>query len=264
VSEETRIFSPVGEKEIARAIVSEFAHTFDEYAESDCIVVGAGPSGLVLALYVARKGHKVLVLERNNSLGGGFWGGGYLMNKLTVRAPGNELLDEIGCPNREISEGLYVADAPHACAKLMGAACDAGAAIFNMTSCKDVVLRDDNRVAGVVINWAAVDSLPRELAALDPVAIETKVVVDGTGHEAVVATKLEQRGLIRMKGEGAMWVERSEDLIVHNTSEIHPGLVVIGMAVAPVFGVPRMGPTFGGMFLSGKRGAEIVESIIAG
>ena len=40
------IFSAVGEKEVTRAIVSRFARQFEEYVESDCIIVGAGPSGL--------------------------------------------------------------------------------------------------------------------------------------------------------------------------------------------------------------------------
>ena len=262
--QEERIFSTVGEKEITRAIIDEFAAMFRECVDSDCIVVGGGPSGLVLARDIAQKGYKVVILERNNSLGGGFWSGGYFMNKLTVRSPGQKVLDEIGCPYKEVCKGLYVADAPHACAKLMSAACDAGAVILNMTSCEDVVLRENGRVAGVVINWASVNSLPQEVAMLDPVAIESKVVVDGTGHEAVVARKLEKRGLFELKGEGAMWVEESEDLIVKNTGEVHPGLVVIGMAVAPVFGLPRMGPTFGGMFLSGKRGAEDVVRILTG
>jgi len=37
-------FSLVGEKEITRAIVTEFSKEFLEYVESDCIIIGAGPS----------------------------------------------------------------------------------------------------------------------------------------------------------------------------------------------------------------------------
>ena len=105
--------------------------------------------------------------------------------------------------------------------------------------------------------------MPREIACVDPVAIESKILLDATGHESEVVRKLEERGLIKTKGFGAMWVERSEDLIVEHTGEVHPGLIVSGMAVSTVYGLPRMGPTFGGMLLSGEKAAKIILEKLA-
>ena len=250
-------FSPVGEKDITRAIVSEFVKQFEEYVESDCIIIGSGPSGLMAGRDLAQAGKKVLIVERNNYLGGGFWIGGYLMNKVTVRHPGERVLDELGIPYKEVSEGLLVADGPHACSKLIAATCDSGVKFANMTVFEDLVLREDGRIGGAVINWTPISALPREITCVDPVAIESTMVIDATGHDAQVVRKLEERGLIKTKGFGAMWVEKSEDLIIEHTGEVHPGLIVTGMAVSTTYGLPRMGPTFGAMLLSGKVAAEV-------
>ncbi len=257
-----KLFAPVGEKEITRAIVAKFAEEFCEYVESDCLIIGAGPSGLVLGREVAAHGFKTLIVERNNYLGGGFWLGGYPMNKVTVREPAQKDLEELGVPCEKVAEGLYIADGPHACSKLIAAACDAGVKFANMTQFDDVVLKDDNAVGGAVVNWSPVSALPRQITCVDPVALESRFVVDATGHDAVVARKLEQHGLLTLAGTGGMAVERSEDLIVHHTGQVHPGLVVTGMAVSAVHGLPRMGPTFGAMLLSGKKAAHfIIEAL---
>ena len=254
-------FSKVSEKQITRAIMSEFARDFEDYAENDVTVVGAGPSGLVAAMEFAKRGEKTLLVESNNYLGGGFWIGGYLMNKVTLRAPAQAILDEIGAPYKEVEEGLYVADGPYACSKLVAAACDAGVKVLNMTQFDDVVLKKD-RVCGVVINWTAVSALPRAITCVDPVGIESKMVVDATGHDAAVVRSLQKRGLVEIKEFGPMCVEESEDAVVENTKEVYPGLIVAGMAVATTFGLPRMGPTFGAMLFSGKKAAEITAAKI--
>jgi thiamine thiazole synthase len=255
-------FSPVGEKDVTRAIVHEFTKQFEEYVESDCIIIGAGPSGLMAGRNLARAGKKVLIVERNNYLGGGFWIGGYLMNKLTVRHPAERILDELGVPYKEVSKGLLVADGPHACSKLIAAACDSGVKFANMTAFDDLVLKEDGRVYGAVINWTPISALPREITCVDPVAIESAIMIDATGHDAQVVKKLEERGLIKTKGFGAMWVERSEDLIIEHTNEAYPGLIVTGMAVSTLYGLPRMGPTFGGMLISGEVAAEVALELL--
>lgn len=257
------MFSNIKEGEITRAIVEEFSQWFQEYISSDVIIVGGGPSGLMAGRDIARKGYKTLIIESNNYIGGGFWIGGYLMNTVTFRSPSQELLAELGIPFKKIETGLYTATGPHACSKLIAAACDAGVQILNMTKVDDVVYRN-GKVEGVVINWTPVGALPRAITCVDPVAIETKIVIDATGHDACVLRCLEKRNLLKMKDFGPMDVKNSEDLVVEKTGIIHPGLIVAGMAVSSAYGIPRMGPTFGGMLFSGKKAAETAIEILEG
>jgi len=263
--EKKAIFAPVGEKEVTRAIVEGFARDLIDSVESDVIIVGGGPAGLMAGRDLAAAGVKTLLIERNNWLGGGFWIGGYLMNKTTFRAPAQKVLDELGVPYEEASPGLYISDSAHACSKLIGAACDAGLRTRNMTVFEDAVVREGDRVAGAVINWMPVGALPPQITCMDPVAIECKCLIDATGHEAGVVRQLAKRGIMKSAGTtSGMWVERSEDLVVEHTCEAHPGLIVTGMAVATTFGLPRMGPTFGAMLLSGRRAAEIALEKLRG
>ena len=166
------IFEKSSESSVTRAIISQFAKDMEGFAETDVIIVGGGPSGLMAARDLALKKVRVLVVERNNYLGGGFWIGGFLMNTITVRAPGHKILDELDIRYKMFEKGLYVTPGPLACSKLIAAACEAGVSILNMAQFDDVVLREKNRVAGAVVNWTPVSALPRQITCVDPVALE--------------------------------------------------------------------------------------------
>lgn len=252
------MFRPTTEGQVSRAIVTEFTSMLVECISSDVIIVGGGPSGLMAGKVLAERGVRTVLVERNNYLGGGFWSGGFLMNKMTIRAPADDYLRQLGVPAKEVEPGLFVADAPHACSRLVAAACDAGVRVLNMVKFDDVVIRE-GRVVGAVVNWTPVAFLPRQVACLDPICLEGRFVVDATGHDALVLASLHDKGVVKeLPGSDGMWVERSEDLVVERTGEVYPGLMLCGMAVSTAYRLPRMGPTFGAMLVSGHRVADLI------
>src|ERR1700757_2659519 len=113
------MFSPIEEKNISRALISEYYDQFIEATDSDVLIIGSGPSGLVAGRLLAEAGYRVVIIERNNYLGGGMWIGGFLMNKATMRAPSDEMLVELGIPHVEEAPGLFVADTPHFASRLI-------------------------------------------------------------------------------------------------------------------------------------------------
>ena len=97
----SKIFTDVREVEITRAIANEFHDVLIDRAESDVIIIGAGPAGLTASRELSNLGYKVLVIEQNNYLGGGYWLGGYMMNPVTVREPAQKIWDELGVPYKK-------------------------------------------------------------------------------------------------------------------------------------------------------------------
>lgn len=258
-SEPKKIFTDVSEAEITRAIATEFHNVLMDRSVSDVIVIGAGPAGLTASRELANMGLRVLVIEQNNYLGGGFWLGGYMMNPVTVREPAQKVWDELGVPYKKVREGLYLTPGPHAVSKLIAGACDAGVKFLNLTKFDDLVLKN-GRVAGIVVNWMPVSALPRNITCVDPVALEAKVIIDASGHDSVAVKRLVDRGLVEWKGMNPMYVDEGEEHVVHKTGEIFPGLVIAGMSVTETHGLARMGPTFGSMLFSGKKAAEVAAA----
>jgi thiazole biosynthesis enzyme len=254
--------APLRERDVTRQIAREYYKEFDQLIESDVIVVGAGPSGLMCARDLATMGFRSLIVEQGLALGGGFWSGGYLMNKATICAPANEILEELGVPCKQIKdcEGMYIVDPPHATAALVAAAYRAGAKILNLTKVIDLILRKEGALEGVVVNNTTAEMAGHDVIHVDPIALESRIVVDATGHDAVVVNLLHRRNLTRaVPGNGAMWVSRSEEQVMEQTGEVYPNCFVVGLAVAAVHGTPRMGPAFGSMLLSGRYGAELIK-----
>jgi thiamine thiazole synthase len=60
-----------------------------------------------------------------------------------------------------------------------------------------------------------------------------------------------------------MNAEEGESFVVEEVTEVFPGLWISGMCVAAALGGPRMGPIFGGMLLSGRQAADLIDLTLA-
>lgn len=251
----------IEERVVTGAIIERYTEKFLDSLELDVAVCGAGPSGLVAAYYLARKGLKVGVFERKLSIGGGMWAGGMMFNEIVIQKEGKGILDELGITVSPYKDEYFTVDAVEAVTGICFNAVKAGARVFNLISVEDLVVRE-GKVIGIVINWTAV-----EMASLhvDPLTIMARAVVDATGHPVEVVKVLERKMDIRLntpsgkiEGERSMWANVAEATTLENTKEVFPGLYVAGMSANATFGSYRMGPIFGGMLLSGKKVADII------
>ncbi|MBW1699805.1 MAG: thiazole biosynthesis protein [Deltaproteobacteria bacterium] len=251
------------EIEISKAIIDAYYEKLSNRISNDVVIVGAGPSGLTSAFYLAQKGLKVILLEKRLSPGGGIWGGGMAMNEAVVQDTALTLLDEIGVRYKSGKGGFFTVDAIELASGLCLSAVQSGAKLFNLITVEDVCLHGD-RITGVVANRTMISGeLP-----VDPITFSAKAVIDATGHEAIVVEALRKRGLLvdstvaEQPGEGPMDAISGEKFVVEKVAEVYPGLWVTGMSVCATFGGPRMGPIFGGMLLSGICVAELVYSAL--
>ncbi len=249
------------EQIVSTGIIDSYFKKLKESLSVDAAIVGGGPSGLVAAYFLAKKGLNVALYERKLAPGGGMWGGAMMFNEIVVQGEALHLLDEFKIKYNKYKDNYYTIDSVHATSALIYEATKAGAKIFNCTSIEDVVFHD-GKVSGIVVNWAPVH---REGMHVDPLVVMAKAVVDGTGHDCEVARTVERKNNVRLNtetgkvvGERSLSVEEAERTTIENTIEIFPGLYVSGMAANGVSGSYRMGPIFGSMLRSGEKVAGLI------
>ncbi|HOQ80916.1 MAG TPA: sulfide-dependent adenosine diphosphate thiazole synthase [Candidatus Cloacimonadota bacterium] len=250
------------EATVSSAIVQSYFKKFQDNLSLDVVVVGGGPSGLVASETLAKKGYKVALYDAKLAPGGGMWGGAMMMNELVIQKKAWHVLDEYNINYQKISDELATADSVQSTSSLIYHCTKAGVKIFSCVSVEDVIFLN-NRVSGVVINWTAIGRLEMHV---DPLMVRSKFVLDATGHPSEVVRLTAQKNNVQLNtangkivGEMSLSIDKGETSTVENTKEAYPGLFVSGMAANGVFGSFRMGPIFGGMLLSGKKAAELIE-----
>jgi thiamine thiazole synthase len=253
------LISKISDVEVSRLIVRDYFDALESALESDVIIVGGGPSGLVAGYTLAEQGVKVTIMEKRMSPGGGIWGGGKGFNRVVLEREVENILDEIGIRVDE-RDGYLVVSSVLLAAALIKKTVECGVNLLNLFAIEDVYFNENREVAGVVVNDAAYKMTNLHV---DPLTFKSRVVMDSTGHEAIVLNCLSKRGMVQLKGEDTMNAHLGEQGVIDGTREVYPGLIITGMACAQFHGTPRMGPIFGGMLLSGKKAAEVAISKLA-
>lgn len=267
-------FKPIKEATVNRAMTRRYFSDMDVYAESDVVIVGAGSAGLSCAYELTKIAPelKVAIIEQGVSPGGGAWLGGQLFSAMVIRKPAHHLLNELGVPFEDEGDYVVVKHAALMTSTLLSKVlASPNVKLFNATAAEDLVVREDPAVGryigGVVTNWTLVSLNHDTQSCMDPNVIEAKVVVSSCGHDgpmgATSVKRLARLGMVPdVPGMGALDMNTAEDKIVNNTREVVPGMVLCGMELSEIDGSPRMGPTFGAMFMSGLKAAHVAVAAL--
>ncbi|KAF7811135.1 thiamine thiazole synthase 2, chloroplastic [Senna tora] len=240
-------FQPIKESIVSREMTRRYMTDMITYADTDVVVVGAGSAGLSCAYELSKNPSvRVAIIEQSVSPGGGAWLGGQLFSAMY-----DEQEDYVVIKHAALFTSTIMS-------KLLARP---NVKLFNAVAAEDLIVKDE-RVAGVVTNWALVSMNHDTQSCMDPNVMEAKVVVSSCGHDgpfgATGVKRLKSIGMIdSVPGMKALDMNTAEDAIVRLTREVVPGMIVTGMEVAEIDGAPRMGPTFGAMMISGQKAAHL-------
>jgi len=255
----SEIKHPVSDATVTTLIAKHYFADLERAVESDVIIVGAGPAGLTCAWTLADDGYAVTVFDKKLAPGGGIWGGGMTFNKIVLQRDVEPILREADIQCDEDGGALVVDSVVFASKLIARAATHPKVTLFNLLTVVDLHATDE-RVTGVVVNSSSVEAVGLHV---DPLVFRARAVLDGTGHEAVLAKLYARRKPeTKLTREHFMNAEKGEEDTVAGTQMLAPGLFVAGMAANNVSGGSRMGPIFGGMLLSGKKAAALIKSYL--
>ena len=239
-------FEPIKESIVAREMTRRYMMDMITYADTDVVIVGAGSAGLSCAYELSKNPSiRVAIIEQSVSPGGGAWLGGQLFSAMVVRKPAHHFLDELGIEYDEQDNYVVIKHAALFTSTIMSKLlARPNVKLFNAVAAEDLIVKEE-RVAGVVTNWALVSMNHDTQSCMDPNVMEAKVVVSSCGHDgpfgATGVKRLKSIGMIdSVPGMKALDMNTAEDAIVRLTREIVPGMIVTGMEVAEIDGAPRM------------------------
>lgn len=114
------------EQIVSSGIIDSYFQKLKETLSVDVAIVGGGPSGIVAAYYLARKGFNVTVYERKLAPGGGMWGGAMMFNEIVVQKDALHVLDDFEITYKHYKDNYYTLDSVHATSALIYHASKAG------------------------------------------------------------------------------------------------------------------------------------------
>ena len=239
-------FNPIKESVVSREMTRRYMTDMITFADTDVVVVGAGSAGLSCAYELSKNPSiNVAIIEQSVSPGGGAWLGGQLFSAMVVRKPAHHFLDELEIEYDETDDYVVIKHAALFTSTIMSKLlARPNVKLFNAVAAEDLIVKNE-RVAGVVTNWALVSMNHDTQSCMDPNVIEAKIVVSSCGHDgpfgATGVKRLRSIGMIdSVPGMKALDMNTAEDAIVRLTREVVPGMIITGMEVAEIDGAPRM------------------------
>ncbi len=240
------------------------------YIFKDIVIVGGGPAGLTACYLASRQGLRTLLVERNMFYGGFMWYSSFMGSVATLSGELSKLLDDLGISYFRDGDLVYVST-PILLGRLIAGAAESGCSMVNFAVVEDLLV-DSQRISGVkgrFIDPSESYKKINNISYIDNIdlVVRARYTILTTGGEHInrFEKSLSSKDLyndirrFNIASRNDISNESLRELIINNTREIHPGLIVAGAAVAKMVGlsnISRVG--YGIPMVSAMKAVEIV------